>query len=159
MSTFSDRLREERKRLGFNQTELAELAGVQKRAQVNYEAGERHPDAAYLMAVATAGADVLYILTGSREGPVPESLTEEERALLADYREASGPVRRAARAALQSGSADAPRAMRTGPRITIGTLNGEQVVGHMTIHGDMHFGRATAEPPGPVSAPAKPKQK
>lgn len=104
MNTFSDRLRDERKRLALNQTELAELAGVQKRAQVNYEAGERFPDAAYLMAIAAAGADVRYILTGSRDGPAPVALTDDERAMLADYREASGPVRRAARAALQSGA-------------------------------------------------------
>ncbi len=159
MHTISSRLIESRKTLGLSQQALADRVGIALRSQQNYEKGDRSPDADYLASLATAGADVLYILTGSREGPEPESLTEEERALLADYREASGPVRRAARAALQSGSADAPRAMRTGPRITIGTLNGEQVVGDMTIHGDMHFGRATAEPPGPVSAPAKPKQK
>lgn len=64
MNTFSDRLRDERKRLGKNQTELAELAGVQKRAQVNYESGERSPAADYLAAVAAAGIDVLYLLTG-----------------------------------------------------------------------------------------------
>lgn len=65
MSTFSERLRDERKRLGLNQTELAGLAGVQKQAQVHYEAGDRSPNAAYLQAIAAAGADVLYILTGT----------------------------------------------------------------------------------------------
>lgn len=102
LSTFSDRLREERKRLGLNQTEMATLAGVQKRAQVNYEAGERFPDAAYLMAIAGAGANVLYILTGEREGAAPEVLTAEERVMLNYFRQASPPVRKAALGALLS---------------------------------------------------------
>ena len=87
MSTFAERLRDERKRLGLNQTELAALAGVQKQAQVHYEAGDRSPNAAYLQALAAAGADVLYILTGQRSQPMPESasLPPRQRALLDNY--------------------------------------------------------------------------
>lgn len=100
MSTFSERLREERKRLGLNQTALATLAGVQKGAQVNYEAGERAPNADYLAAIAAAGANVLYILTGERNGPAPVVLTAEEQTMLGYFREASKEVRRAALGAL-----------------------------------------------------------
>lgn len=64
-----DRLRSERERLGLNQTEFGQLGGVKKLAQINYEKGDRQPDAAYLAAIAAAGADVLYILTGSRPYP------------------------------------------------------------------------------------------
>ncbi len=64
MSTIGERLREERERLGLNQPAFAEVGGVQKRAQINYEKDERHPDAAYLAAVAEAGVDDLYVLTG-----------------------------------------------------------------------------------------------
>jgi len=88
VSTFSERLREERLRLGLNQTEFAEAAGVQKRAQVNYEAGERLPDAGYLMAVADAGVDVAYVLTGQREPSAP-ALDAAERVLLDSYRRCS----------------------------------------------------------------------
>jgi len=102
LSTFFERLREERKRLGMNQTELAGIAGVQKQAQVNYESGERSPNSDYLTAIAAVGADVLYILTGSREGPVPETLTSEERVMLDYFRQASAPVRKAALGALLS---------------------------------------------------------
>jgi len=45
---------------------------VQKRAQINYEKDERQPDAAYLAAVAEAGADVLYVLTGQRSPMVTD---------------------------------------------------------------------------------------
>lgn len=49
-----------------SQTGFADLGGVQKRAQINYEKGERSPDAAYLSAVAGHGVDVTYVLTGVR---------------------------------------------------------------------------------------------
>ena len=81
------RLREERERLGFNQEAFGALGGVQKRAQINYEKGERHPDSAYLAAIAGAGADVLYILTGQRSQPAPPTaeLAPRQRALLDNY--------------------------------------------------------------------------
>lgn len=66
MSTIGERLREERDKLKLSQTEFGKIGGVQKRAQVNYEGDERLPDAGYLSAVAKAGVDVLYVLTGSR---------------------------------------------------------------------------------------------
>lgn len=61
-----DRLREERERLGFNQTDFAALAGSTRKTQFNYESGERTPDAAYLAAISAAGADVSYLVTGKR---------------------------------------------------------------------------------------------
>lgn len=62
------RLREERERLGYNQTDFAAIGGVGRKSQFNYEEGERQPDAAYLAAAAAVGVDVLYILTGQRQG-------------------------------------------------------------------------------------------
>ena len=68
MPNFSERLRTERERLELSQQALAEKCGVTARSQRNYESGERNPDSAYLAAIAAAGADVLYILTGQRSG-------------------------------------------------------------------------------------------
>ncbi|MBF0308994.1 MAG: helix-turn-helix transcriptional regulator [Magnetococcales bacterium] len=70
---FCERLRAERKRLGLNQTEFAKIAGLTLQSQGNYESGRRTPDVAYLAAVATAGVDVGYLLTGVRTpgGSVP----------------------------------------------------------------------------------------
>ena len=62
------RLREERERLGMTQEGFGQAGGVLKRALIRYEKGERMPDAAFLAAIAAAGADVLYILTGQRSG-------------------------------------------------------------------------------------------
>ncbi|MBF0262955.1 MAG: transcriptional regulator [Magnetococcales bacterium] len=72
MSTFFNRLCEERRRLGKNQIEFAGLGGVSRETQVNYEAGSSHPTSKYLMAIANAGADVNYILTGVKLGFIPK---------------------------------------------------------------------------------------
>lgn len=85
---FFDRLREERERLALSQQALAEKCGVTARSQRNYESGERNPDSAYLAAIAAAGADVLYILTGQRAGGAPSvpALDAAEQVLLDSYR-------------------------------------------------------------------------
>jgi len=68
--SIGSRIKEERKRLGMDQIAFGNLGGVQAVAQSNYENDKRNPDAAYLAAVAAAGADVLYIVTGVRSvGP------------------------------------------------------------------------------------------
>ena len=82
------RMREERERLGMTQEELGQIGGVLKRALIRYEKGERMPDAAFLAAIAAAGADVLYILTGQRAGgaaaaPVAEPTQQLSRRALA----------------------------------------------------------------------------
>jgi transcriptional regulator with XRE-family HTH domain len=67
------RLREERERLGMNQTEFAAVAQATRQTQSNYEKGERAPDALYLAAIVSMGADVQYILTGHRTAGVKEA--------------------------------------------------------------------------------------
>jgi transcriptional regulator with XRE-family HTH domain len=62
-----ERLAEERARLGLTQARVAELAAVTRRTQINYERGERAPDAAYLTAIETQGFDALYVLFGRHE--------------------------------------------------------------------------------------------
>ena len=73
MSTYEDtfhaRLRKARKQLRLSQTEMAEVGGVGRSTQANYEAGERLPDAEYLARIAGRGADVTWIITGSVQQP------------------------------------------------------------------------------------------
>lgn len=66
MSTIGERLKEERKRLKLNQTVFGEIGGVQRRAQVSYEADASSPTADYLSKIAKAGCDVSYIVIGRR---------------------------------------------------------------------------------------------
>nr|WP_228983071.1 helix-turn-helix transcriptional regulator [Paraburkholderia gardini] len=84
---FSARLKQERRRLGLNQAELANAGGVQKHAQLNYEKGLRFPDASYLAGIAVVGVDVLYLLTGRTSDPATLALDGDEERLLAGYRE------------------------------------------------------------------------
>ncbi len=66
MSTVGHRLEEERKKLGFNQTQFGEIAGVSRKTQGNYESNERRADSEYLAAIAKAGADITYIVLGTK---------------------------------------------------------------------------------------------
>lgn len=92
MSTFGDRLKQERERLRMNQTAFGELGGVRKQAQLHYESNKRSPDAEYLAAIAVAGVDVAYVVTGARGSNVAVSPTE--MALLDNYRNSAVDVQR-----------------------------------------------------------------
>lgn len=102
MDSIGARLKAERKRLGFNQSDFATLAGVQLNAQGNYERDVRSPDATYLAAVAKAGVDVSFVVTGV---PSDSELTEDEVDLVRRYRGAPDVVKAAAIAALTAGAA------------------------------------------------------
>ena len=92
--SFFERLREERERLGLSQEKFGAIGGVLKRAQINYEKGERHPDSTYLTAIAAAGADVLFILTGQRMGySMSQSQSTGAALVAAESKTAYGAVR------------------------------------------------------------------
>lgn len=59
------RLREERKRLGFSKIDFANMLGIHRNTQGNYEAG-REPPIPYLLAIQEAGVDVAYVMEGER---------------------------------------------------------------------------------------------
>jgi len=83
ISTFGERLRAERKRLGLTQEALAAVGGVKKLAQINYEKGATAPDAAYLAAVSERGVDVLFLIAGHIN---EAQLSDDETEMLAGYR-------------------------------------------------------------------------
>lgn len=74
--TVGSRLKEERSRLGCSQTAFAEVAGVKKGTQISWEKDASSPSAQALVAFASAGADVLYILTGRRLPNLPDPVDE-----------------------------------------------------------------------------------
>ncbi len=86
MQYFYLRLREAREALGKTQDEMAEFSGLSKRSYCAYEAGETQPSAKLLAALAAAGVDIAYILTGARSAPIESTLTRREQALLVNYR-------------------------------------------------------------------------
>lgn len=91
---------------------MASIGGVQRGAQNRYESGERTPDADYLMAVAQAGVDVSFVLTGK---PSANSIAPDEQALLAAYRALDARSKAAAIGAV-SGLAQ-PEAITTSIRV------------------------------------------
>lgn len=131
MSTF-ERLREERERLGLSQEKFGALGGVLKRAQINYEKGERNPDSAYLTAIAAAGVDVLYVLTGQRgaqSAPGP-GLRDGEAELLEGYRALSAREKLGVKA-LIAGMAPGGVSVRvSGNGSHVVTGSGDVVIGH-----------------------------
>ncbi len=86
------RLREERERLGLSQPAFAAVAGTTKQTLFSWETGKTAPDGFQLEALATAGADVLYILTGQRSSAQPAH-DAAEQVLLDSYRRCSSQAR------------------------------------------------------------------
>lgn len=88
---FGLRLRQERERLGLNQTELASIGGVKRLAQSQYEKELSSPTVKYLAAVSAVGVDVQYALWGARPDMATLPLVEQSQIeigafeMLADY--------------------------------------------------------------------------
>lgn len=72
MKTIGERIKEERLRLGMTQEKMADLCGVGRQAQLRYEADDRSPDGYYFEAIAKAGGNLEYILTGRTSFSVKE---------------------------------------------------------------------------------------
>ncbi len=85
----SIRLREDRKRLGWNQDKMAEIAGCTRRTVVEWESdgAMSSPKADQLEKLAAHGMDVYYVLTGQRVGAAT-TLSARESALVENYRAA-----------------------------------------------------------------------
>lgn len=101
----SDRIREEREKVGLSQAAFAGVAQATKVTQLRWEQGAAFPNAAVLESWAKIGVDVLYIITGQRSSSssLKPNLEADEQVLLSSYRAAPDPVRNAALAVLLSG--------------------------------------------------------
>lgn len=116
-------MRELRLAKGWSQQEAADLAGVRREMWAKYEAGAE-PGARALAALAEAGFDALYVLTGKRAKPV-ENVFDDKVAAFREVNEdlahaGVGPeFREAAFIARQRAYATeplSPAAIRDGPR-------------------------------------------
>lgn len=116
------RLKEERERMGLSQVAMGEIANVKKLTQLNYEKGERFPDALYLSTLANFGLDVQYVVTGIR---TTSSLSVDEQDLIDKFRTAPLAIKAAALGALTAGTAH-----QAGVNISNNTVRGEgQIAG------------------------------
>ena len=94
------------------QAEFAARIEVDRKTVVRWEAGERLPDGASLLALMSEfGADVNYILTGQEQEPSHQALLpEDERIMLDNYRHS-------------------PLAVQAGVKTTLGAFAPEAGVG------------------------------
>jgi transcriptional regulator with XRE-family HTH domain len=81
-----DRLREERDRLGLNQTDFGLLLGVSRGTQKAYELGSGAPDIRYIAALEERGVDSIYVLSGQRATHSDDGLSFVEERLIEKYR-------------------------------------------------------------------------
>lgn len=114
LSLFGARLKEARKALGLSQSEAADLVGITREHWGRCEREVAVPGGEVLAALARAGADVNYILTGQRSSAAPApapALTADEREMLALFKSATLTGKAAAIGALQgaAGAAHAPK--------------------------------------------------
>lgn len=153
------RLRAERERLGYSQEGFAALGGASKRSQIDWEKGIATPNAAFLALASASGVDVRYVITGEHDSA---ALAVDEKRLLALYRLADEPLRKAALRVLVEGDAgvqaidgsvlDALVTIHPGANVG-SVLHGDQVVrGGQTIV-------VGAPAPAPPPAPPQPAVK
>ncbi|OON40792.1 transcriptional regulator [Izhakiella australiensis] len=98
----ANRLKNERKRLGFNQAAIADLCGISREIWGKYERGNAVPGGNVLCSFALNGANVQYILTGEEGGGV--MLSRDELEVLNHFRAAPLAIKAAALAALTAGN-------------------------------------------------------
>lgn len=91
-SFFGNRLKEERKKLGYTQAQAAEICGVSGRMWGDYERGVSQPKTELFFQFEKAGIDVNYVMHGTRGSTVEKSaekLSNEEQELINLFRQAN----------------------------------------------------------------------
>jgi transcriptional regulator with XRE-family HTH domain len=78
LSDMGERLRSERKRLGWTQQQAADRLGVGRNALATYEIGRTPPDIVLLDLARQNGMDAWYILTGTRAPEAAVDLLNRE---------------------------------------------------------------------------------
>jgi transcriptional regulator with XRE-family HTH domain len=84
-SLVGKRLKEERKRLGMGQDQVAMSVHVTREMWGRYERGVSVPGLDVVMSASAVGMDVYYVLTGERAGGPVDVLTKKARLLLDVY--------------------------------------------------------------------------
>jgi transcriptional regulator with XRE-family HTH domain len=128
------RLKEERERLGLTQPAFAEVASAAKRTVIDWEKGVSSPTAVQLAAMASAGADVLYVVTGERSQAAAEVdlLPPDERVLVDAYRRCNAEARRNLIQTAALLSAGMPPGAAPAPGKMVNKAAGSVQVGHQS---------------------------
>lgn len=93
VSTFGNRLKEQRKKLGLTQAKIAEKCGISMRMWGDYERDKYQPRSETLFLLAKEGIDIDYVMTGNAAENTfrqpKNSLNNKELELLTLFRQAS----------------------------------------------------------------------
>lgn len=145
-----ERLREERKRLGITQGDAALLVGVRREQWSHYESGAA-PSSDVLVRLLGASFDLNYILGGTRTA-TEDPLTDQEGALLTDYRDTDDAGRAAiARTAALEASRARGAVLLPQPKLKKGGITNHGDVGQAAER-DLHN-------LAPLSVAGKPRKK
>ena len=133
-----ERLRGERARLGLSQVVFSDACGVNRSTLSTWEKGEQSPTAAVLSMMAALGVDVLYVVTGERAPLSSGALSQEERQLVASYKQGDALARQALEsvAAMAARSAAPVAACNT---VTIGGDVGQSIAGDQSVTAPVTF--------------------
>ena len=112
--SFSDGLKTARKAANLSQRELAEISGVSQQGISNVESGIRSPSESTMRMLADALGYTVSALMGESQD-IGDPLTQEERALLADFRQLNREGRSVAAATVR-GLAGNPGMKKTAPQ-------------------------------------------
>lgn len=152
--SISDRLKEERERIGLNQADFAARGGASKHSQLDWEKGRATPNCAFMEAVAELGVDVRYVITGRRDYTPPPPLSVDDQRVLQLFKLASPGVRRAALALLATGELPtaAPRRGEATVFIHPDAKVGSVLHGDQVVRGHMHVGDVVTTTHAPAPA-------
>ncbi|MBB4755455.1 transcriptional regulator with XRE-family HTH domain [Xanthomonas campestris] len=132
--TVGKRLKEERKRLGLTQDEMAVQLGLTRYAQLNFEKDINLPGGAYLLAALDRGVDVMYVLSGQRA-----QLDPADRLLLSAFKDAAPAARNAVLAALGLASDASSSSAGAGPVLSFDNSDVGQAVSTTAIVDQSHM--------------------
>lgn len=110
--SISERLKEERLRLGLSQKAMADAAGTSTRSQISYETGQvKNLPSDYLAALGTLGVDVPYLILGKAK--LQTQVGIEELPVFDAYRHATPGLKNAIKHLLLRASPEIQRAVIT----------------------------------------------
>ncbi|MBV8634176.1 MAG: helix-turn-helix transcriptional regulator [Burkholderiaceae bacterium] len=141
MTSFQERLKFERKRLGLSQEKFAALGGVTRDAQMNYENGSRRPDSGYLQGLSDAGVDIVFLFSGALS---TEALADDEKELLVGYRKLDIRAKARVLGVIEGASAidsSPPKPAKAAPTVTFHGSVGQQITGDITAPQTINVGR------------------
>lgn len=128
-SQISERIKEERKRLGYKkQDEIADACGISRESWGKYERGLTMPSGEVLLALANLNMDIQYVLTGKSYS---RGVSPQEQMVLSAWHQASATAQKEAMAALAGIGQQQPAFVQN-----YGEVGGVYQGGH---HGDINM--------------------